>query len=942
MTDITSAIPEKDVSSVAIEDEMKKSYLDYAMSVIVSRALPDVRDGLKPVHRRILYAMKDGGYDSTKPYRKSARIVGDVMGKYHPHGDSAIYDAMVRMAQDFSLRLPLIDGQGNFGSMDGDPAAAMRYTEARMAKSAEMLLDDIDKDTVDFQANYDESIFEPTVLPSKFPNMLVNGAGGIAVGMATNIPPHNLGEVVDACVAYIDNADVTMDELLEIVPAPDFPTGGIILGRQGSLSALSTGRGSVIMRARTHIEEVRKDRQAIIVTEIPFQVNKSRMIERIAEIVRDKVVEGISDLRDESDRDGVRVVIEIKRDAFAEVVLAQLFRYSQLQTSFGANMLALNNGRPMMMNLRDIVVAFVEFREVVVTRRTAFELRKARERAHILAGLLVAISNIDPIINLIRKATDPATAREQLMATPWNAGDVTEFIRLIDDPGHDVVDGKYNLSEIQARAILELRLQRLTGMERNKLTAETEELAQKIKEFLEILQSRPRRQEVIREELITVRDKFATPRRTSIEESEFEHDIEDLIQREDMVVTVTHGGYIKRVPLSTYRAQRRGGKGRSGMSTKDDDFVVKVFVTNTHIPVLFFSNKGMVYQLKVYRLPLGTPQARGKALVNLLPLDDGEIITTIMPLPEDENTWGDLYAMFATASGGARRNRLSDFTNIKKNGKIAMKLDEGDTLINVRTCSEDDDVLLATSNSMAMRFPVTAIRVFAGRNSTGVRGIRLAEGDKVISMGIVRHSDATSEERKDYLQASKAQKRLTIVDSERNADDIAKDQERAKLLEEPKYAVMEENKEFILTVSSNGMGQLCSAYDYRVTGRGGKGIGNMVLPDTKTDIVASFLIDPMEEEVMLVTDGGQIIRMPVSGVRNVSRNSKGVRLFNIDDNNKVVSVAKINDVSDDEDTDDLEEGADGIEGADSDVSSEIQPVEPTASTDGDEGPENGG
>ncbi len=901
MTDITSNNTAKDISFVTIEDEMKKSYLDYAMSVIVSRALPDVRDGLKPVHRRILYAMKDGGYDSTKPYRKSARIVGDVMGKYHPHGDQAIYDAMVRMAQDFSLRLPLIDGQGNFGSMDGDPAAAMRYTEARMAKPAEMLLDDIDKDTVDFQPNYDESVFEPMVLPSKFPNMLVNGAGGIAVGMATNIPPHNLGEVTNACLAYIDNPEISMEELLTIVPAPDFPTGGIILGRQGSISALSTGRGSVVMRARTHFEEIRKGRNAIIVTEIPYQVNKSRMIERMAQIVRDKLVEGISDLRDESDRDGVRVVIELKRDAIAEVVLAQLFRYSQLQTSFGANMLALDGGRPKLMNLRDIIVAFITFREEVITRRTMFELRKARERAHILAGLLVAISNIDPIIKLIRNAKDPATAREELMATHWEAGDVSEFIKLIDDPGHEVIDGKYNLSETQARAILELRLQRLTGMERNKLSDETAELATRIKGLLEILQSRPVRMDVMREELIFVRDKFSTPRRTTIEENEFEHDIEDLIQREDMVVTVTHGGYIKRVPLSTYRAQRRGGKGRSGMATKDDDFVVKLFVTNTHIPLLFFSNKGMVYQLKVYRLPLGTPQARGKALINLLPLDNDENITTIMPLPENEETWGDLFAMFATASGGVRRNRLSDFTKIQRNGKIAMKLENGDSLINVRTCSEDDDVILATKNSMAMRFPVTAIRIFIGRNSKGVRGIRLAENDLVISMDILRHSDATADQRKDFLQASKAKQRLLNVDSERNIDDITKDEERVKILLEPQFSMMEENKQYIITVSSNGMGQLCSAYDYRVTGRGGKGIGNMVIDrDNNVKIVASFLIEPQGEEVMLVTDGGQIIRMPVSGIRNVSRNSKGVKLFNIGDKNKVVSVAQISDVEGDD------------------------------------------
>ena len=898
-----------DISTVSIENEMKRSYLDYAMSVIVSRALPDVRDGLKPVHRRILYAMKENGYDSTKPYRKSARIVGDVMGKYHPHGDSAIYDAMVRMAQDFSLRLPLIDGQGNFGSMDGDPAAAMRYTEARLAKAAETLLDDIGKETVDFQPNYDESIFEPTVLPSKFPNLLVNGAGGIAVGMATNIPPHNLGEVIDACVAYVDNPMVTLEEMMEIVPGPDFPTGGIILGRAGIRAAYSTGRGSIIMRARTHVEEVSKNKEAIVVTEIPYQVNKSKMIERIAEVVRDKTVEGISDLRDESDRDGVRVVIELKREAIAEVVLAQLFRFTQLQTSFGANMLALNGGRPEMLNLRQFIQAFVDFREEVVIRRTTYELRKARERAHILAGLLVAISNLDPVIEMIRRAPDPATARESLMAEAWPANDVEDFIRLIDDPGHEVVDGKYRLSEAQARAILELRLQRLTGMERDKLTAETEELAAQIKDFLEILQSRTRRMEVIRGEMIQVRDQFATPRRTTLEENEFEHDIEDLIQREDMVVTVTHGGYIKRVPLSTYRAQRRGGKGRSGMNTKDDDFVVKVFVTNTHTPVLFFSNKGMVYQLKVYRLPLGNPQARGKAMVNLLPLDADENITTIMPLPEDEESWGDLHVMFATSSGNVRRNLLSDFTNIKSNGKIAMKLDAGDHLVNVRTCTPDDDVLLATSNSMAMRFAVTDVRVFAGRNSTGVRGIRLGEGDNVISMTIIRHGAASSDERKEYLAAANAKRRLAVVDSERSAEDVARDQEKAVILDQDYYAAMAENEEFILTITDDGMGQLCSAYDYRVTGRGGKGIGNMVLKNGGTCIVASFLIHPELDEIILVTDGGQIIRMPVSGVRQISRNSKGVRLFNISDDHKVVSVAQLRDEGDDE-----EEGEEGAEG----------------------------
>ncbi|MEM9683781.1 MAG: DNA gyrase subunit A, partial [Pseudomonadota bacterium] len=718
-----------DISQITIEEEMKRSYLDYAMSVIVSRALPDVRDGLKPVHRRILYSMHENGYDSSKPYRKSARIVGDVMGKYHPHGDQAIYDAMVRMAQDFSMRLPLIDGQGNFGSMDGDPAAAMRYTEARLAKAAESLIDDIDKETVDFQANYDESASEPVVLPARFPNLLVNGAGGIAVGMATNIPPHNFGEVVDACLAYLDNPGITIDELIDIVPGPDFPTGALILGRSGIRAAYHTGRGSIVMRGRTHIETKARDREAIVVTEVPYQVNKARMLERIAELVRDKTIEGISDLRDESDRDGVRVVIELRREAMADVVLAQLYRYSPLQTSFGVNMLALNGGRPEMMTLRDIISAFVAFREEVVTRRTVYELRKARERAHVLAGLLVAINNIDPVIELIRAAPDPATAREELMARDWPAEDVEPFIRLIDDPGHQVVDGKYRLSEIQARAILDLRLQRLTGMERDKLADETKEIAAKIEEFLEILQSREKLLSVIREELVEMREAYADDRRTTIEDIEFEQDIEDLIQREDMVVTVTYGGYIKRVPLSTYRAQRRGGKGRAGMSTREGDFVSRVFVTSTHTRVLFFSTRGIVYELKVYKLPLGSPQARGKAMVNLLPLSEGETISTVMLLPEDDDEAAEKYVMFATSGGNVRRNRLSDFVNIKANGKIAMKLQDDERLVNVRICSEQQDVLLATRAGMCIRFPVTDVRVFTGRTSTGVRGIRLGKGD---------------------------------------------------------------------------------------------------------------------------------------------------------------------------------------------------------------------
>lgn len=920
MSDVTVTPPPSDVTSVSIEDEMRRSYLDYAMSVIVARALPDARDGLKPVHRRILYSMKENGYDSSKPYRKSARIVGDVMGRYHPHGDQAIYDAMVRMAQNFSMRLPLIDGQGNFGSMDGDPPAAMRYTEARLAKSAETLLDDIDKDTVDFQPNYDESAHEPVVLPARFPNLLVNGASGIAVGMATNIPPHNLREVIDACIAYIENPAITAQELMEIVPGPDFPTGGLILGRAGIRAAQMTGRGSVVMRALTHIETGRGDRESIIVTEIPFQVNKSRMIERIAEVVRDKTVEGISDLRDESDRHGVRVVIELRRDAMTDVVLNQLFRHTPMQTSFGVNMLALDNGRPRMMPLRDIVSAFVVFREEVITRRTAYLLGKARERAHVLAGLLVAITNLDPVIELIRAAPDPQTARERLMARDWPAGDVAPFIALIDDPGHAVVDGHYRLSEAQARAILELRLQRLTGMEREKLVQETEELADKIRDYLEILQSQPRRMQVMREELTEIREQFGDDRRTQIVDQEFEHDIEDLIPREDMVVTVTHAGYIKRVPLSTYRAQNRGGKGRAGMRTREADVLVNVFVASTHTPILFFSSRGMVYQLKVYKLPEGSPTARGKPLVNPLPLTEGESVSTIMPLPEDEATWQDLFVMFATASGSVRRNRLSDFTNIKANGKIAMKLAEGDRLVGVHTCSEDEDVLLATRRSMSIRFPVSRIdekgnelgvRVFAGRNSTGVRGIKLGADDEVISMSLIRHAEDSTEDRSEYLLAANAKRRLASADSEASAEDRARDQARASLLDEPKFADMAKREEFLLSVTDTGFGQLCSSFDYRVTGRGGKGIRNMELRNNRVNVVSCFMIDPDQDEIMLVTDGGQIIRIQVNTVRVVGRTSKGVKLFDLDEDHRVVSVARL--IADTEGTDPA--GEDGETGS---------------------------
>ncbi|MCK5518329.1 MAG: DNA gyrase subunit A, partial [Alphaproteobacteria bacterium] len=686
---------------------MQTSYLAYAMSVIVSRALPDVRDGLKPVHRRILYAMREGGYDSGKPYKKSARIVGDVMGKYHPHGDSAIYDAMVRMAQDFSMRMMLVDGQGNFGSMDGDPPAAMRYTEARLNKAAETMLEDIDKETVDFQPNYDESTLEPTVLPARFPNLLVNGASGIAVGMATNIPPHNLGEVIDACCAYVDNTDITIDELVEIVPGPDFPTGGRVLGRNGILGTHHTGRGSIIMQAKTSFEEIRKDRTAIIVNEIPYQVNKSRLLERIAEIVRDKIVDGISDLRDESDRDGVRIVIELKKDAIPEIVMNQLYKFTQLQTSFGSNMLALNYGRPLLMNLKDFISAFVNFREEVITKRTIFELGKARDRGHILAGLAVAVVNIDEVIAIIRKSANPNDAREKLMAREWNVGDVAPLIKLIDDPMYPVSDkNTYMLSEIQARAILDLRLHRLTALERDKIGNELREVTNKIAEYLAILGSREKLMNLLRDELVDIKERFATPRRTELVEMEFEADIEDLIQKEDMVVTVSHTGYVKRVPLSTYRAQKRGGKGRTGMNTKEEDFVTDLFIANTHTPVLFFTNKGIVYKMKVYKLPIGTPQARGKAFVNLLPLAKGEKISVVMPLSEDEETWDDLNAVFATSHGTVRRNSLSDFRNIRSNGLIAMKLEGDETLIDVRTCTNNDDIVLSTRKGKAIRFSV--------------------------------------------------------------------------------------------------------------------------------------------------------------------------------------------------------------------------------------------
>jgi len=881
----------QDITTVTIEDEMKRSYLDYAMSVIVARALPDVRDGLKPVHRRILYSMKESGYDSTKPFRKSARIVGDVMGKYHPHGDSAIYDAMVRMAQDFSMRLPLIAGQGNFGSMDGDPPAAMRYTEARLARVAETLLDDIDKETVDFQPSYDDSGTEPTVLPARFPNLLVNGGGGIAVGMATNIPPHNLGEIIDATCALIDNPSTTPQQLHEIVPGPDFPTGAIILGRNGIRAAQELGRGSIVIRARTKFEEIR-GREAIIVTEIPFQENKSRMLERIAEVVREKRVEGISELRDESDRDGVRVVIELKRDAMAEIVLNQLYKFTPLQTSFGVNALALNGGRPQMMTLKEMLEAFIRFREEVITKRTKFELTKARDRAHVLIGLAIAVTNLDPVIALIRKAPDPVVAREQLMERDWPIGDLLPLLLLVDEPDRIGEGGVYRLSEIQARAILDLRLQRLTGLERDKIAAELHQVTDQIREYLELLESRDKLYALMRKELVEIKDQFATPRRTEIQDNEFEQDIEDLIQREDMVVTVTHAGYIKRVPVSAYRAQRRGGKGRSGMATHDEDFVENLFVVNTHTPVLFFSSRGMVYKMKVYRLPLGTPQARGKALVNLLPLSEGETITTLMPLPEDENAWATLSVMLATQRGNVRRNQLSDFVSVNVNGKIAMKFegeDEGDRLIAVQVCSDEQDVLLATRDGKAIRFPVADVRVFASRSSTGVRGIRLAEGDEVISMSLLNAERISTEERDAYLRQRRLMRQQELGEEE------ATGEEEAAVdmpLSPERFAEMAEREEVVLTVASSGFGKRTSAYDYRITARGGKGIDLMDLGRGDAKVAAAFPVKE-SDQVMLVTDGGQLIRFALSDVRMAGRTTRGVKLFAVGDGERVVSVTRL-------------------------------------------------
>ena len=864
MSETSSTPPENPV--ISISDEMRKSYLDYAMSVIVSRALPDVRDGLKPVHRRILYAMMEGNYDWSKPPRKSARIVGDVMGNYHPHGDSSIYEAMVRMAQDFSMRLPLVDGQGNFGSVDGDPAAAMRYTESRLARAAESLLRDVDKNTIDFVPNYDETQEEPSVLPAEFPNLLVNGAGGIAVGMATNIPPHNPGEVIQACQAVIQNPEMTDEELMEIVTGPDFPTGALIMGRSGIRDAFTTGKGSVIMRARSEIQQIAGDREQIIVTEIPYQVNKSQLLERIGELARDKTIENIADIRDESNRDGMRIVIKVKKDGAADVVLNQLHRHTRLQTSFPVNMLAMHNGKPQQMSLRQIIDAFCAFRQEVVVRRTRFLLDKARDRAHILAGLLVALTSIDEVIELIKAASNTEEARTQLMQKDWPAAEVSDFIALIDDPGHEVVDGYYRLSETQARAILELRLQRLTGMEREKLAEETRSLADDITDFLDILSSRERLISVVLEELQQTYERLAEPRRTEISDSLADQDDEDLIQQEDMVVTVSHRGYIKRVALSDYRAQRRGGKGRTGMKTRDEDFVTRLFVANTHTPILFFTSKGMVYQLKCYRLPVASPQSIGKAMVNLLPIDADETIQTVMPMPADADSWDSLNILFATAHGSIRRNPLSDFTNIMRNGKIAMKLGDNDRLIGVLPCQETDQVLIASRFGKAIRFNINDVRLFRGRNSVGVRGMRLQQGDEAVSICIIRDPE----------------------------------------------------QEYVLSITENGYGKRTAVSEYRCTARGGQGVANIETSERNGSVVSSFTVFA-EDHLMLVTNAGKVIRIRIDGgegdrIRIAGRKTQGVRLFEIDKSEKVVSVGIIRDVDEDEQQD-----ADEISQADADA-----------------------
>ena len=888
--------PGGEIISITIEDEMKRSYLDYAMSVIVSRALPDARDGLKPVHRRILYSMHEAGYTHNKPYRKSARVVGDVIGKYHPHGDQSVYDALVRMAQVFSMRVPLVDGQGNFGSVDGDPPAAMRYTEVRMTKAAEALIEDIDLDTVDFQPNYDNLDEEPIVLPARIPNLLVNGSSGIAVGMATNIPPHNLGEVVDGCLAYIADPDIGIEQLVDIIPGPDFPTYGQILGRNAARLALARGRGGVVVRARTNIEEIRKDREAIIITELPYQVNKAHLLERISELVTEKRIEGISDARDESDRHGMRVVIELKRDSVSDVVLNQLYRFTAMQSSFGVNMLALDRGRPVLMNLKDMIRAFVNFRQEVVTRRTKKLLNDARDKAHILVGLAIAVANIDEFIRIIRSSPDAATARGRLTERTWPALDVAPLVALVDDPRHVMqADGTLTLSDAQARAILELRLQRLTALGRDEIGNELRGLGQSIEGYLAILRSNELLMAVVRDELVAIRAAFATPRRTEIIEGGDEVEDEDLIQREDMVVTVTHQGYIKRVPLNAYRVQGRGGRGRAAMATKDEDWVTSLFVASTHQPLLFFSSAGMSYVLKNWRLPLATPQGRGKALINLLPLKEGENVTKVLALPEAELEWDKFEVMFATKSGDVRRNSLSDFTNVRANGKIAMKIEAGDSIVGVSISSKTDDVLLTTRLGKCIRFSCDDVRVFKGRDSTGVRGIKLAKDDEVVSMTILRHVDTSVEEARAYLRQAASMRRAAGEDvetSEAAVDEADESTVGDISVSLERFAELGAQEQFVLTVSESGFGKRSSAYEYRVTGRGGSGIVAMGMTKKNARIADSFPVE-VTDQLMLITDAGQTIRVPVSQIRQAGRATQGVTLFRLSEGERVVSVERI-------------------------------------------------
>ena len=900
-------LQEDGVSPITIEEEMKRSYLDYAMSVIVSRAIPDVRDGLKPVHRRILYAMHENGFTREKAYRKSARVVGDVIGKYHPHGDTAVYDALVRMAQDFSMRLPLLDGQGNFGSVDGDPPAAMRYTEVRMDRPAASLLADIEKNTVNFQDNYDASESEPIVLPARYPNILVNGAGGIAVGMATNIAPHNLGEVIDATLALMENGQLSDEELLEIIPGPDFPTGGFIMGRSGARQGVMTGRGSVTVRAKTEIEEIRKERFAIVTTELPFQVNKANLQKKIVSLVNDKKIEGVSAVRDESDRVGMRLVVELKRDAVPEVVLNQLFRYTPMQQNFSSNMLALNGGKPQQMSVRDMLEAFLAFREEVIARRTKFDLSKARDRAHILVGLATAVANIDEIIKIIRSSANPKEAREKLTSRTWPAQDMGPLIKLIADPRSKLMDdGSIQLTEEQARAILDLRLLKLTQLGMDEITEEAEKLAATITDLLDILRSRARVQSIISAELTEIKEKFSTPRRSIFTEGGLDFEDEDLIAVEDMVVTVTDAGYVKRTPLDTYRAQRRGGKGRAGMSMKDEDFVTTVFVATTHTPVLFFSSTGMAYKLKVWKLPPGGPNTRGKALVNLLPLEQGETINSIMALPEDEESWAELDIMFASRSGGVRRNSLSDFTRVNRNGKIAMKPDEGDGIVDVRVVTEDDDLMLTTANGKSIRFRTTDVRRFVGRTSSGVRGIKLANygqegGDEVISMAVLRHVDIETDEARAYMKHANAMRRALSGLEDEDASEDAEEAGVETSINEERLGFLQANEQFLLTLADDGMGKRSSSYDYRCMNRGGQGVTAQNLDRGKKSepakLVRSMSIEE-DNQLMIVTDGGQLIRCPVRNISVVSRSARGVTVIKVKDNERVVSVGRIEETED--------------------------------------------